>query len=58
MSDFDVKEKRFEEDIEALIVCMPILHRYADYLTRIFTDSVFIQSFYTRCFQKDMVERR
>lgn len=43
---------------QALIVCMPILHRYAGYLTRIFTDSVFIQSFYTRCFQKDMVERR
>lgn len=40
------------------LVAMPILHRYAGYLTRIFTDSVFIQSFYTRCFQKDMAERR
>lgn len=43
---------------QVLTVFMLILHRCADYLTRIFTDSVFIQSFYTRCFQKDMVERR
>ena len=43
---------------QVLTVCMPILHRYADYLTRIFIDSVFIQNSYTQCFLRDMVERR
>lgn len=42
---------------QVLTVCMPILHRYADYLTRIFIDSVFIQNSYTQCFLRDMVER-
>lgn len=43
---------------QVLTVCMPILHRYADYLTRIFIDSVFIQNSYTQCFLRDMEERR
>ena len=38
--------QEFKRPWQVLTVCMPILHRYADYLTRIFIDSVFHYKLY------------
>ena len=52
------KQDIFKSTLASFNRVYAILHRYADYLTRIFIDSVFIQNSYTQCFLRDMVERR